>query len=370
LKLLDAYILKSFVRNLLFALLAFIVIFILVDLFENLDKFIDKNLKLGSIAQYYLYFIPEIVRLILPISILLASLFTTSKFVNFAEMIAYNSAGMSIYRFIMPIFLFGILLTGLNIYFNGWVVPQANSAKFKFEREVLGKNLTAGVMHHLYFQESDGRMISMEAFEENNSRASNVSIQKFNKNELVYRFDAKTMVWDDVKQDWKINEGLKRTFDDTTQTKELLESMEFVSEKYLQDYPELKGITLSPFIIKKKQTKPDEMNLTDLENFIINEEKTGQDVVKTKVDYYSRISFPFSSLVTIIFGVSISTNRRKGGAALQFGISLMVSFVYLGFVKISQVFGYNGDLPPVLTAWLANIVFSIVAFYYLLRINK
>ena len=366
-KLLDVYILKSFVRNLLFALLAFVAIFILVDLFENLDKFIDKGLKLSIISQYYLYFIPEIVKLILPISILLASLFTTSKFVNFAEMIAYQSAGMSIYRFILPIFIFGIFLTGFNIYFNGWLVPQANTSKFRFEREVLGKNLTAGVMHHLYFQESEGRMISMEAFEENNSKSSNVSIQKFNKNELVFRFDAKNMIWDDAKQDWKLTDGMKRVFNDTTQAKETLE---LIAEKYMKDYPELNGITLSPVIIKKKQTKPDEMNLTDLENFIVNEEKTGQDVVKTKVDYYSRISFPFSSLVTIIFGVSISTNRRKGGAALQFGISLMVSFVYLGFVKISQVFGYNGDLPPVLTAWLANIVFSIVAFYYLLKINK
>jgi lipopolysaccharide export system permease protein len=335
-------------------------------MFENLDKFIDKGLKFNIILQYYIYFIPEILKLILPLSILLASLFTTSKFVSYAELIAFNSSGQSIYRFILPIFLFGILLTGATLYFNGWVVPNANAAKFRFEREILGKGLGPGAQSNLYFQESDNRIIRIENFDEATTNSTNISIQKFNKNSLVYRYDIKNMVWDNTKNDWKLLNVIKRTFD-TTAAKE---KMAMDSIKYLKDFEELKNISLSPSIIKKKQTKPDELNLTELQEFIASEERTGQDVTKTKVDYYSRISYPFAGLVTIIFGVSLSSNRRKGGAALQFGISIMVCFIYLGFLKISQTFGYNGDIPPLLTAWLANIVFSLVAFYYLLKINK
>lgn len=337
-----------------------------MDMFENLDKFIDKGLKLHIIGQYYMYFIPEILKLVLPLSVLLASLFTTSKFVNFAEMIAFNSSGQSVYRFIAPIFIIGIFLTGITLYFNGWVVPNANSAKLRFEREVLGKNINSSSQANLYFQESDNRIIRIENFDENNSISTNISIQKFNKNELIYRYDIKQMTWDNSKNDWKLSSTFKRIFD-TTQAKE---KMLIDSGKYLHDYEELKNILLSPALIRKKQTKPDEMNLTELEEFIASEERTGQDVTRNKVDYYSRISYPFAGLVTIIFGVSLSSNRRKGGAALQFGISILVCFIYLGFLKISQTFGYNGDIPPLLTAWLANIVFSVVAFYYLLKINK
>lgn len=335
-------------------------------MFENLDKFIDKGLKLHIIGQYYLYFIPEILKLILPLSILLASLFTTSKFVSSAEMVAFNSSGQSVYRFIAPIFLVGIMLTGLTLYFNGWVVPNANSAKLRFEREVLGKNINSSNQANLYFQESDSRIIRIENFDELNSISTNVSIQKFNENELVYRFDMKNMTWDNSKNDWKLSSTIKREFD-SSQAKE---KMLIDSGKFLHDYEELKNISLSPALIKKKQTKPDEMNLTELEEFIASEERTGQNVTKNQVDYYSRISYPFAGLVTIIFGVSLSSNRRKGGAALQFGLSILVCFVYLGFLRISQTFGYNGDIPPLLTAWLANILFTIVAFYYLLRINK
>jgi len=77
------------------------------------------------------------------------------------------------------------------------------------------------------------------------------------------------------------------------------------------------------------------------------------------VDFYSKISFSFSSIIVIIFGISISTgSKRRKGLALQFGISILVSFVYLGFVKISQSFGYNGDLNPLFTVCLANIMFA------------
>ena len=183
---------------------------------------------------------------------------------------------------------------------------------------------------------------------------------------MIFRFDIKSMVWDSSKSDWKLALTTSRIFDSSAAKEKML----IDSGKFLHDYQELKTIALSPSLIKKKETKPDELNLTDLKEFIENEERTGQNVVKTQVDYYSRISYPFAGLVTIIFGVSLSSNRRKGGAALQFGISILVCFIYLGFLKISQTFGYNGDIPPLLTAWLANIVFSLVAFYYLFKINR
>jgi len=101
------------------------------------------------------------------------------------------------------------------------------------------------------------------------------------------------------------------------------------------------------------------MNYTELSEFVDSQVKGGQNTDRLKVDFYSKISFPFSNLIVIIFGISISTgSKRRKGLALQFGISILVSFIYLGFVKISQSFGYNGDLNPVFTAWMANMLFA------------
>src|SRR5258707_14826112 len=126
LKIVDRYIIFQFVKNLLFALLCFILIFILVDLFENLDKFLDNKLSFISVAYYYLYFIPEIVRLVSPIAVLLSTLFTAGSMINFNEIIAVKNAGVSLMRFMMPFILIGVIITGIAVYFNNWVVPEAN----------------------------------------------------------------------------------------------------------------------------------------------------------------------------------------------------------------------------------------------------
>jgi lipopolysaccharide export system permease protein len=93
-------------------------------------------------------------------------------------------------------------------------------------------------------------------------------------------------------------------------------------------------------------------------------------VARWEVDFYSKISFPFASVIVVLFGVPFSSIRRRGGAGVQLGISLLICFIYLIFMKVSQVFGYNGDINPLLTAWSANILFLAAAAVVMVRVPK
>lgn len=364
-KILDKYILKQFTKNFLFGVFCFIIVFILVDLFENLDKFIDKNLNAGLILQYYIYFIPEILKLITPVGMLLATLFTISRFNNYSEMTAINSSGISLFRISLPLMIFGLFITLLSIYFNGWIVPKSNSAKFNFERKYLDKNKIAGLVQNLHIQDSENHIISIGSYNESDKAGSNTSIHIFNKDNLTrldYRFDVKIMKWDSIKNEWKLINVTKREFDSSSADK-----ISFFDTLYVSAVPEIRKIYLSPVQILNKQLKPDELLLSDQEDLIRSLEESGQNVSKAKVDYYSKISFPFANLIIIFFGLSISTGNRKSGAAIQFGLSILIAFIYLGFIKVSQTLGYNGEIGPVLTAWFANILFFILAMSNLLR---
>lgn len=351
---LDRYIIIQFVKNLLFALVCFLIIFILVDLFENLDRFIDNKLTTPEILNYYLYFIPEIIKLVSPVSVLLATLFTTGSMINFNEIIAVKNAGISLMRFMMPFLAIGIVITGISIYFDNWVVPEANKKKFYIERNSLNKNRPAPTLGKLYFQDSKNQLILIEQFTESDLSARKVSIILFNPDTLTIfkkRVDADQMKW--INNEWVIKSGTERDF---STGKEELKRYDSIA---VSQIPGINKINLVPGQIVKKQLKPDELNYTELSDFIESMKKGGQDVDRQMVDFYAKISFPFSNLIVIIFGMSISTgSKKRKGLALQFGISILVSFIYLGFVKISQSFGYNGDLDPLLTAWIANIAFA------------
>jgi lipopolysaccharide export system permease protein len=354
LKTIDRYIIYQFVKNLLFALLCFILIFILVDLFENLDKFIDNKLPLSQVAYYYFYFIPEIVRLVCPIAMLLATLFTAGGMINYNEIIAVKNAGVSLMRFMLPFLLTGVVITGIAVYFNNWVVPEANKKKFFFERTSLGKNKNLAGYGKLYFQDSPNQLIILEDFNEQQVTALRVSILRYQPDSishLLVRVDADAMKWE--KEKWIFTRAIVRDFSGA------VEKMDIYPSALADSLPLINKINLKPLQITKKQWQPDEMNYTELKEYVDSQVKGGQNTDRVKVDYYSKMSFPFSNLIIIIFGISISTgSKRRKGLALQFGISILVSFVYLGFEKISQSFGYNGDLNPLFTAWLANIIFT------------
>ena len=112
------------------------------------------------------------------------------------------------------------------------------------------------------------------------------------------------------------------------------------------------------------------MDYETLKKFIENQQRAGQDVSKWLVDFYSKISFPFASMIVVLFAVPFASVKRRGGIGVQLGISLLITFIYLIFLKVSQVFGYNGDIHPLLTAWLANILFLIGAMYLTIRVQK
>src|SRR2546423_4983670 len=101
-KLLDRYIIRQFILATLVSVVAFIIIFVAIDLMEKLDKFLDRKVPFGMIVDYYINFTPQMISLVLPIALLLGSLFTAGKMSQQSEIIASRSAGMSLYRFMLP----------------------------------------------------------------------------------------------------------------------------------------------------------------------------------------------------------------------------------------------------------------------------
>ena len=112
------------------------------------------------------------------------------------------------------------------------------------------------------------------------------------------------------------------------------------------------------------------MTLTELREFANDQLLAGNDPTRAEIEYHSRIAFAFASFVCVLFGLPLSANKRKGGLAIQFGISLAVTFIYLVFMKVSHAFGKNGVLEPILTAWFANLVFLVFALINLIRVRK
>jgi lipopolysaccharide export system permease protein len=357
----DRYVLKQFAATAFFSLLIFTVIFVAVNMMDNLDDFLDKHATIGMIATYYLYYIPEIIKLMIPMGMLLSALFTTGRLSTYNELGALKSGGMSLYRFMAPLLVFALLVSAGSIYFNGWVVPYANKKKFEIGRIYFQKGVEFVSRNNIFIQDSKTRILSIGMFDDQSNEAIQVSIQDFDPADptvILARYDASKMQWNPVLRTWKLVSGTERTFGAAGES---LKSFDVLS---------IGVLNFSPEDIRKKQEKPEEMNYTDLGTFITNQQRAGHEVSRWLVDYYGKIAFPFASVIVVLFGVPFSSVKRRGGLGVEFGIAIGICFLYIIFLQISQAFGYNGDLHPLLTAWLANILFMFAGIYNLWRVPK
>lgn len=358
---LDRYFIRQFLLAAFFALLAFIILFVVIDMMENLDDFLDRHATISIIALYYFYFIPEIIKLMIPVAMLLSALFVTSRFSAHNELTALKSGGISLYRFMLPVLILALMVSVLSVYVNGWIVPYANQKKFEIARVYFQKNIEYVSKSNIFIQDSRTRILSIGMFDDHRNAAQRVSVQDFDPDDitkLVARFDAQQMQWDTTTQSWTLMNCIVRRFGQ--------------SSEHLQTFATLNigPLNFSPEDIRKKQEKPEEMDYTDLKNFVENQQRAGHDVSRWLVDLYGKISFPFASVIVVMFGIPFSSIKRRSGPGVEVGIAIAVCFLYMALLQIGQAFGYNGDLHPILTAWLANIVFFAAAMVTLWRVPK
>ncbi|HLP17155.1 MAG TPA: LPS export ABC transporter permease LptG [Bacteroidota bacterium] len=360
-KILDRYILKKFLLGALFGLIAFVSLFVVIDLMENLGDFLDHNVDTPIIIRYYLAFMPEIVKLMMPVAVLLSCLFTTGKLASQNELTAMKSGGLSMYRYMTPLLIVALFISLASVYFNGWIVPSANQYKSSISQKYLQRGSETAMRINIYLQDGPKRIVYINRYDGTLNLGSRVSIEEFSDTSLISlerRYDAQQIVWDSTANRWELRSGVERTFTGTTQIVNNFSELPFNALRFL------------PSDLVKKTDRPDEMDYFELRHFIEQQQRSGNDVSRWMVDFYSKVSFPFASVIVVLFGVPFSFGKRRSGLALQFGISLAVCFIYLAFMKISQVFGYNGDLNPLLTAWLANLLFASAGVINIIRAEK
>jgi len=157
---------------------------------------------------------------------------------------------------------------------------------------------------------------------------------------------------------WKLVDGISREFNHNGEIVKDFTKME------LNDFP------FELIDLKKAQKHPDEMNSKELKNFIIQIIHNGADPQKWLVDLYLKFSFPFTNFVIVLFGIPLATLQKRSGAALGFGISLAICFIFFGLVKTFQAFGHNGLLEPILAAWGSNLIFGSIGLFLLIKAKK
>jgi len=357
-RILNRYVTGIFLKTLIFAIIIFTLIMIVVDIIERLDKFIDKNVPFHIVLRYYVYYLAYTLILVLPVAMLMASLFTISQLKKHGELSAIKSAGVNLLSILTPLLVIGVIVSIFAVIFGEMVVPFAERRRNDLDREYLRRTSKTYQLKktNICIQDSKNRIVTIQFYDGNTKKAFNVNVQTTRDNSLIRRINADTMC---IKgNDWVLKHGIERKFDDGE------ERVNKFEELVISDF------SFSARDLEITQIKPEEMNYFELKRYIETVRKIGGDPRGFYVDLYLKFTFPFSNLIVILIGAPLATYRWKGGVSLGFGLSLFISFFYFVVVKLGQAMGNKGTVDPFLASSLGLIVFGIGGIVLVFKIRK
>ncbi|MFH1251446.1 MAG: LptF/LptG family permease [bacterium] len=360
-KILDRYVVKKFILLFFMSLLTFLVIFHIVDIIEKIDKFLKSEMSIIDIAWFYYYQLPWFIDIAIPMSLLLASVFTIGIMGKSNELGAIKSSGISLYRVSTPLLLIGLLISAGSFFFGDAVVIPASRKRLDIEENQMKRRQQAKktIYTNIMFQDSPACNIVISRFDTRKNSGSTITIQRTKDNILNQRIDARKMEWQPDRNAWLLMDFKVRNFDK--------DGFETVSMTITDS---LFHLNLRPEDVTQTSLDPESMRYRELADFITRLEESGNDPRKWKVNLYYKIAFPFTNFIVILFGLPLAAVKERKGVSFGAGMSLLVIFIYYGFIKFGQVMGYKGLLSPMLSVWIGNLVFLAGGAYLLYKIRQ
>ena len=352
LKILDLYIIRKFLGTFFFSIILIILIAVVFDFSEKVDDFIENNAPFKAIVfEYYFNFIPYFTVLFSPLFTFIAVIYFTSRMAYNTEIIAILSSGVGFSRIMRPYFIGATIIAVFAFLLTNFVLPDATRVKLEFEETYYHSRPKAFGFSNVHRQIEPGVVIYMENYNTSTDYGRKFSIERFENGELVSKLLSEDIRWDTPKNKWIIRNYYVRDYNGNNQT---ISTGSFIDTT----------LNLSPDEFRIRDEAIEAMALNELNSFIKEQRAQGaSNVERLLIEKYKRFSFPFSTFILTIIGVSVSSRKAKGGTGLHIGMGLLVSFSYLLFMQFSTQFAISGAIDPFLAVWIPNILFAFVAFY-------
>ncbi len=329
-------------------------IFLIVDLIENLDRFIDNKVPTKIVFKYYLYTLPYFLSIGLPMSVLISTVFSLGYLVKRNEWTAMKASGISIYRISIPLILSGLILSGFSFFLDNKLVSYGNEKRFDIDRDYVkrkSRHKIKNTLKNVVFQKNLKTHISLTKYSVPKEKGYDLTLVDLGDKLITKRIDAKKIVWNKDEKKWSINNFSIRHFDDKGQEKNV----------YIGEQDTLINLSFVPKEIYQQARKPDELDFFSLTDMIKKLKRNGVETLKWEVTRYLKISFAFTNLVVVLCGIPLVVIRERGELSFGAGASIFVIFGYYAFIKFGQSLGFKGLLSPIISAWMGNIVFLIIA---------
>ncbi len=360
-QILDLYVVREWLFYLVVLLIAFAGVYMVFDFFQLLSDIVRNHAGPRLVLDYYRYLLPQIIYLMLPLSVLVATLVSFSLLVKTSQIVAVKSVGISLYRLSLPVLILAAVLSGAIFLLSDLYLPAFNQQQDALRNQIKGRppqtfyrpdrRWIFGESNRIYnyrFYDPDRALFADLAVYE-------LDLQRFR---LIRRIYAARAFWEPHLGGWVLENGWIRDLDGDRVT--------YYAPFAVATFSELKEAP-SYFVHEVKTSE--QMSVPELRRYIAELQRSGFDVVRLTVQLERKFSYPVITFVVALIGIPFALTTGRKGALAGVAVSILIAIVYWSSSSLFEAMGNLNQLPPVVAAWSPDVLFGLGGLYLLLRVR-
>jgi lipopolysaccharide export system permease protein len=356
-----------------FVALAFLTLFSFFDLVEELGD-IGKGppanpYRLGHAALYTLLWAPSRLYELLPIAVLIGSIFVMARLAQSSEFTILRTSGMGPWRALKTLLWMGLAFTVLTFAMGDYIAPQATRAaqllKSKFTGQISIGQTGAWLKDRQQFSSYAVNVGALDG----DGVMRNVKVYEFNsKGQILASVQAQSGAFED--EAWLLKDVQRQEFFLTDSNpfstatlpapSAAADSARVERSKLMSEWRWPTGISAE--MVSVALLKPERMATLDLFQYIRHLQANGQTSQRYEIEFWRKVFYPLSCLVMVVLALPFAYLHFRSGAISGYvfaGVMIGISFFLL-----NNVFGYIGNLndwEPWITAALPGIIYSLAS---------
>lgn len=343
------YMVASFLKTFAMVMSAATGLFLVLDFFQRIGQLTAYEAEASAIMAYFLLKLPGIVGEIYPAVTLLSVLISIGLLARHREILAMRACGLSTWQLAAPLVGVAAAMSFLVLLWSEVVVPGASERSHFINDVRIKKKAHQGLFNAsaIWFQNKQG-FVNLDYFDANRKAAYGLTLYETAPSFAIERvIEISSMLWRDGT--WEFGEGTVKNIGPRGEVvSRPLETGEFVIKETPADFAQ-------------RRRRAREFSYAELREQIAMLETKGLGAEELLVDLHLKLAWPASGLVVVLLALPLAVRGgHRGGLAANVGIGMVVGFAFWVTMAVAVSAGRTGGLSPVMAAWTANGLFTLL----------
>ncbi len=363
-RIMERYVMRSFLQPLFFCLIAFCTLWVVMDLLDNMSDFQENDIKGGAIAMFYVKMIPFIYVTVAPISLLLATVYVLGRMSRTNELISMLGTGKSLGQVLRPIYIAGCYAAFLGMAANyHWAPVSAGNKERLLENTKDRINQHYLVMGLMYRNQEAGRswFVGTVPSDLMRDKMRRIEVRQEDAGgKLEKAWFAKSAAWWRDDGIWSLYNGVEITYKDGKV--DSIQKFDYDGTGYPRK--DLTGFQETPWVLMSGSLSPNYLGVPDLISYIrANSSYGSKKLASFWAHLFYRFALPWQCVVVVMFSAPLAVVFSRRGLVGGIANAVLLFFVLMFLDNLFLNLGRGGRIPPFFAVWFPHVILGALGVW-------